>query len=353
MIPTGTSGGDGSGYGRACVGAVHRTARIDGSDRSRVSSRAVLAFAGAAATLLTGSGSASAQSADARMSDPRVQSDSQPKGAEAGGEAPAPVASFPTGPLSSEQLDIMVPKHPAYLGALAPANLAKPRAKAPFDLTGTWFVDLREGFLKFLFGPPYPPLKEEALKALEEGAKAQARGENYRDSIGQCFPPGMPMIMTRVWPHAFIQLPTAIYMISGFNNSFRTIYVDGRDFSDPDLVVPTYNGESIGRWEGDTLVVRTKYFATDNHWIDIGLPLSEEFQITERIRLIEGGKVMQVEYIMTDPGNWEGEWRNTKRFNREDYTDINESECIAANNAHLPGTDLGKATVGERSRPDR
>ena len=158
----------------------------------------------------------------------------------------------------------------------------------------------------------------------------------------------MPMIMTRVWPHAFIQLPTAVYMISGFNNSVRTIFLDGRDFSDPDLVVPSYNGESIGRFDGDELVVDTRYFETDNHWIDHGIPISDEFRIVERIRLLEDGTVMEVDYTMTDPQNWQGEWRSTKRFNRQDYTDINESNCILAYNENLPGTDLGSAEAAER-----
>ncbi len=80
----------------------------------------------------------------------------------------------------------------------------------------------------------------------------------YRDDIGQCWPAGMPIIMTRVWPIAMIQLPTAIYMISEFMNSLRVIYLDGRTHTDPDVVVRTFNGESIGRWEGDTLVVDTR-----------------------------------------------------------------------------------------------
>ena len=45
------------------------------------------------------------------------------------------------------------------LGALAPANLKKPRPKAPFDLTGTWFVDLSKGFDTWRSGPPYPKFK--------------------------------------------------------------------------------------------------------------------------------------------------------------------------------------------------
>lgn len=265
---------------------------------------------------------------------------------------PQPEVVRPLVPLSADRLDKMVPKHPGYLGALAPENLAKPRPAPPFNVTGTWFVDLSEGFAKFMFGPPYPNFGREGREALIEAPKYTARNETYRDAIGQCYPPGMPMIMTRVWPHAFIQLPTAIYMISGFNNSVRTIFTDGRDFSDPDLVVPSYNGESIGTWEGDTLVVRTKYFEPDNHYIDQGIPISDAFEMVERIRLLDGGKVMEVEYTLIDPNMWQGEWKSTKRFNRADYTDINEANCILAYNANLPGTDLGRATAEDRGKSE-
>jgi hypothetical protein len=255
-------------------------------------------------------------------------------------------------PLTPERLNEMIPKHPGYLGALAPDNLKKPRARAPFDLTGTWFVDLREGFTHFLFGPPYPRFHEEGRRALVEAAAAQKEGKTYRDAIGQCWPPGMPMIMTRVWPHAFIQLPTAIYMISGFNNSVRIIYTDGRKHTDADLVVPSYNGESIGHWEGDTLVVDTRYFEPENHYIDYGIPIDDDFAMTERIRLLDGGKTMEIAYTMTDPMMWDGEWKSTKRFMRADYTDINEAHCILQYNEHLPGTALGSQTAEGRGKSE-
>ena len=251
------------------------------------------------------------------------------------------------GPLSADALDKLVPKHPGYLGALAPENLRKPRPKAPIDITGTWFIDLHEGFAKFMFGPPYPKWKAQAQKDFDEGQAAVKAAKPYRDVIGQCFPAGMPMIMTRVWPQAFIQLPTAIYMISGFENALRTIYMDGRDFSDPDTIVYTANGESIGHWEGKTLVVHTKYIEPDNHYIDTGIPTSDQFEITERMQLLDDGKRLQIEYIMTDPQNWEGEWHNTKSWLRADRTDIGEVECVLANNAHLPGTELGNSKVGD------
>lgn len=267
------------------------------------------------------------------------------------GDLPAqPQVVRPLTPIPAERLEQMVPKHPGYLGALAPANLEKERPAPPFDVTGTWFVDLSKGFADYMFGPPYPKFGAEGREALIEQPKAQARGETYRDAIGQCYPPGMPMLMTRVWPHAFIQLPTAIYVISGFNNSVRTIFLDGREHSDPDLVVPSYNGESIGRWDGDTLVVHTKYFETDNHYIDLGIPISDQFELIERIRLINGGQTMEVEYELIDPQMWEGEWKSVKRYNRQDYTDINEANCILQYNANLPGTNLGSETAEQRGQ---
>jgi hypothetical protein len=252
--------------------------------------------------------------------------------------------------LTPEQLDQLQHKHPGQPGALDPANLAKPRPKPPFEMTGTWFVDLSEGFNKFMFGPPYPEFYAEGQKALKEGGEARARGENYRDSIGQCYPAGLPMIMTRVWPVMFVQVPTAIYMVAGFTNSFRTIYLDGRTHTDPDIYVPTYNGESIGKWEGDTLVVTTKGFESDHHWIDVGIPISDEFQTVERIKMINSGNTLEIEYIMTDPKGWKGEWRNTKRWDRVLESDIGEVECTEARNANIPGTDRGQEALDAKGK---
>src|SRR5207253_7155550 len=114
----------------------------------------------------------------------------QPAPAVAPAPAPAPVQPEVTReytPLSRERLDQMVPKHPGYLGALAPENLAKPRPKPPFDVTGTWFIDLHEGFLHFLFGPPYPKFHDQGRQALIDAAAAQKAGKTYRDVIGQCW----------------------------------------------------------------------------------------------------------------------------------------------------------------------
>jgi hypothetical protein len=230
------------------------------------------------------------------------------------------------------------------LGALAPANIAKPRPKPAFDITGTWLHDNSSGPNSWKFIPPTFKLTASAQAHYDAGQKAAKEGKLYRDDIGQCWPAGMPLIMTRVWPIAMIQKPTVIYMISGFMNSLRIIYIDGRSHSDPDVVVPSFNGESIGRWEGDTLVVDTKYFVGENHWMDQGgaaIPASDALHIIERMRLINNGQTLEIEYTMTDPKSWEGEWKTTKQWKRVDDTDITEVECLPDLNDHLPSTSSG------------
>jgi hypothetical protein len=225
------------------------------------------------------------------------------------------------------------------VGALAPKNLKKARPAPPFDLTGTWLNDL--GFPgSWRFGPPPPGVKltPEAQVHFDASRKAQAEGKVYRDDIGQCWPAGLPMIMTRVWPIAMVQVPTAIYMVSGFMNSLRIVYTDGRPHSDPDVVVRSFNGESIGHWEKDTLVVDTQYFIGHHHWIDSGVPASDQLHIVERIRMVKDGAALEIEYTLTDPKSWVGDMKFTKRWNRVDDQDITEVECQPDLNQHIPST---------------
>jgi len=235
-----------------------------------------------------------------------------------------------------------VPSEPGrQLSALAPENITKARPAAPFDLTGNWFIDVTENPNAWRFGPPYPKLTAAAQVHFDASQVAAKEGKVYRDDIGQCWPAGLPLIMTRYWPMAMIQIPTAIYMVSGFMNSLRIVYLDGRSHTDPDIIVRTFNGESTGRWEGDTLVVDTVGFRGDHHWMDQGgasIPAGEQLHIVERIRLINDRKQLEIEYTMTDPEHWEGEWKSTKRFNRVNDEDIQEVSCLPDLNEHLQST---------------
>ena len=233
---------------------------------------------------------------------------------------------------------------PFPIGALAPSNLAKQRPKPAFDITGTWLHDLGPNN-PFRFSPPPGFQLTPAAQVQYDAAQAAAKqGKVYHDDIGQCWPAGLPVIMTRVWPIAMIQKPTAIYMISGFMNSVRIVYLDGRKHTDPDVVISSFNGESIGTWEGDRLVVDTTAFVADHHWLDTGIPASDALHIVERMRLIDGGKNLEIETTASDPKSWVGEWKWTKRWKRVDDTDITEASCLPDLNQHMLSTQ-GNANV--------
>ena len=221
------------------------------------------------------------------------------------------------------------------LGALAPSNIAKSRPKAPFDITGSWL----HGGEGERFDPPAGfKLTPEAQKHYDAAQQATKEGKLYRNDIGLCWPAGVPIMMTRVWPIAMIQLPTAIYMISGLMNSLRIVYTDGRPHTDPDVAVRSFNGESIGRWEGDTLVIDTTNFVDDHHWIHdrLGIPASDALHIVERIKMQNEGKRLEIEYTLTDPKMWQGDWKMVKHWNRVDDQDIAEVECLPDLNEHMP-----------------
>ena len=229
---------------------------------------------------------------------------------------------------------------PGSLGALAPANLAKARPKPPFDLTGTWL----HGGESERFDPPAGfKLTPEAQKHYDAAQQATKEGKIYRNDIGLCWPAGMPIMMTRVWPVSMIQLPTSIFMISELMNSLRIVYIDGRPHTDPDIAVRSFNGESIGRWEGDTLVIDTTNFVPDHHWVHdrLGIPASDALHIVERIRMIEAGKRLEIEFTLTDPKSWVGDWKMVKHWNRVDDRDIAEVECLPDLNQHMPTVHSG------------
>lgn len=224
------------------------------------------------------------------------------------------------------------------MGALAPSSIAKERPKPAFDLTGTWLHSGGPGNPWQFAPPPGFKLTPPAQAEYDAYKKATAAGKSYKDDIGHCWPAGMPIIMTRVWPIAMIQKPTVIFMVSGFMNSTRIIYTDGRKHTDPDVVISSFNGESIGHWEGDALVVDTTGFVNDHHWVDNGVPASDALHITERMRLIDQGKTLEIAYTADDSKMWVGQWKWTKKWRRVDDQEITEAECLPDLNDHLLST---------------
>jgi hypothetical protein len=126
--------------------------------------------------------------------------------------------------------------------------------------------------------------------------------ESKFDPEGYCLPPGGPRMMATPYQMEIIQQPEhkRIFMIfEGATHIWREIYMDGRSF--PEDINPTYLGYSIGRWEGDTLVVENKGF-NENSWLDyFGHPHTDKMHVVERWSRPNKNQ-LRYEATVTDPG---------------------------------------------------
>lgn len=231
------------------------------------------------------------------------------------------------------------------LSLLAPANLNKPRPPAPFNLTGSWSWDSK--FAGANFDPP-ENLKLTPFGQMHHDAarKAAAEGKVYRNDIGLCWPIGLPIMMLRAWPVHMIQLPNSVYMVQELMNELRIIFMDGRAHTDPEIAIPSFAGESIGRWEGNTLVIDTTNFVNDRHWVSErwGLPGSDQLHIVERIKMVDEN-TLQDEFTFEDPKVYAGTWTVTKQMKRTNDRDLQEVRCLPDLNDHMPTTQAEEFNV--------
>ena len=123
-------------------------------------------------------------------------------------------------------------------------------AKLP-DWSGVWEIDWRNT----RGSPPRAQMKltPEYQKKLDDYRAGQKRGLNEQTEVANCVPPGLPGIMSQPYPIEFLYQPDKVVMLTEAYMQFRHIWTDGRSQpEDPDL---TFHGHSVGKWEGDTLVI--------------------------------------------------------------------------------------------------
>lgn len=225
-------------------------------------------------------------------------------------------------------------------GALDPDNLAKPRPTPAFDLTGTWEfrgeTDYTANYGWYEF-KPHPEFTEKGRETYAEFQSFAREGRQYSEPTAECYPAGMPRLMTRYGALMMLQYPTAIFMLSRLNNEYRVIWMDDRPRIPEELRDPNWQGESLGHWEGNTLVVETEGFIDNRHLIQQGIFTGDQLKITERIEMLNDGNTIKMEFILTDPEHWVGEWRHIKFRDRIYRYDVHEAHCLPADNELLPG----------------
>jgi hypothetical protein len=209
------------------------------------------------------------------------------------------------------------------------------------DLSGIWIA----GGIALLFGeeeaarireadkaagrpapPPRepPPYKPEADKKRQE--YLARRGID--DPMARCLLTGVPRITVRPLPFEIVQLPNRVIILYEIHHAFRIIPTDGRPH--PDDLEPSYLGDSVARWEGDTLVVDVIGF-NDKTWLaGVGTIHSERLRVTERYRRDTYDTIIY-DVTMDDPEVFTKPWHQQETFRLRPNERIREYECIENN----------------------
>src|SRR5262249_55654501 len=171
------------------------------------------------------------------------------------------------------------------------------------DLSGLWHVDNSNNPVIGLVGNVAQDVRIEDVQPWARSVARERLSSLGKDApMARCLPPGLPslnafpVILARV-----VQAPALIVIVysgGGTNDVVRTIFTDGREL--PKDPTPTWMGYSIGRWEGDTLVVDTVGF-NDRAWLDFnGHPQTESLHISEHFHRRDVGH-MEYEMTLDDP----------------------------------------------------
>ena len=182
-----------------------------------------------------------------------------------------------------------------------------------------------------------------------------------------CWPVGVPGFLLRPMTQAmyFVQTPKEVVMILSSKQEIRHVYLTDKHSVN---LKQSWYGESIGHYEGDTLVVDT-IAINDSTWVDgFGTPHTEQLHVVERFHLIEDGKVLEANVRVEDPGAFTRPWNGIQRFRQYEAAvrkvpierlaqlasaaegPMTEMICADNPSSFFPGT--GAKPIPQAARPD-
>jgi len=181
------------------------------------------------------------------------------------------------------------------------------------------------------------------LKSYNDKVLAGQLGTTPRWS---CLPGGVPgFSLFVVEPVYVVQSPKEVLLIYSGNREVRHIYMNVPHSRNPKL---TWYGESVGHYEGDTLVVDTIGLSPKAVIDNYHTPHTDALHVVERYRLIDGGKQLEVNLTIDDPGTFNAPWQAMQHYSKVPNRPMLEQNCSENNDNifHLPGW-VGAPTAGK------
>jgi len=222
-------------------------------------------------------------------------------------------------------------------GPVAPTGPTPRAADGKPDLSGLWFrpytPNMASGPAKDNRGGDRTGPKELPFTAAGK-AKWDAYEAGDGDYTGACLPFGLMRSMNSPDPIQFIQNAPFLALLYEQNTWFKLIPIDGRPHA-KDLD-PTWFGDSVGHWEGDTLVVHTNNFNGKTRLDTIGHPHSDALEVTEHFTRTDLGH-MAYEVTIHDPKTYTEDWGNKRTFTLRTDTQIMEYSCEENNKSLWEG----------------
>ena len=222
------------------------------------------------------------------------------------------------------------------------AGSQKPSAaKAdPHDLSGVWNMRPSPEARKYIgstFSAEPPAMTawgEQQSNATKpsNGPHTHSLEETDDPVVKNCFPAGTPRIYLQPLPMQIVQTPAQVIMIYEYDHTVRYIQTNLKAHADD--LTPTYMGNSIGRWDGDTFVVDTTGF-NDKTWLDrTGHRHSDQLHVIERFRRVDAYN-LQIDITMEDPKALAKPW--TSQLTYQLKPDWTIGELVCADNAAFLG----------------
>ena len=247
-----------------------------------------------------------------------------------GGKAPEAAKSAPAAaPAQADNGYAPLAKLPDWNGVWEPTMFARPGAERP--------------------APPAPPKLTEKYAAGYAAFQEKNRktpGINFVSPVANCVPPGLPGSMTQPYPIEFLFTPGRVTILIETYSMVRRIYTDGSPL--PTEFDPSYQGTSVGRWEGDTLVVESGGILPETSVLNGINGHGENLHITERMHLADPD-TLEIVTTREDPTLFTEPYTTTARYAR--HRDWKIMEYVCAQNNHDALDEHGNAAFSLERKP--